>query len=194
MATKIYTKTGDGGNTSLFNGERVSKAEASIRTLGAIDECNSALGVAIAMLPDGDPFTPLHHELEVIQHALFDIGAAVATPRNRASLTKLKKTRFDSEATGILEQWIDSHQNELPPLKAFILPGGHPAGATLHLARTICRRAECHAVPLFTSDDIDEEVLIYLNRLSDYLFVAARRLNALCGRPETLWQHQKSKS
>lgn len=189
MSSKIYTKTGDKGDTSLFNGERVSKAEASIRTLGAIDECNSTLGVAVAFLPTDVAYAGLRRELSIIQHALFDVGAAVATPRTRASQNKLAKTRFDGEAIAFLEQWIDAHQTELSPLKVFILPGGHPAGANLHLARTICRRAECHAVPLYHSGDIDEELLIYLNRLSDYLFVAARRVNTLSGSPEQAWQH-----
>ncbi|MFA6916722.1 MAG: cob(I)yrinic acid a,c-diamide adenosyltransferase [Parachlamydiales bacterium] len=189
--TKIYTKTGDAGETSLFTGKRVSKADAFIAALGAIDECNSAIGLSIAAFPKDISFDSLREELIIIQHALFDVGAAVATPRTQAVESKLQKTRFDTEATNFLESWIDKHEHELPKLKAFILPGGHPAGATLHLARTICRRAERHAVPLYQNADITEEVLIYLNRLSDYLFVAARQINHLAGSPETLWEHHK---
>lgn len=186
---KLYTKTGDGGETALFTGKRVSKCDPNIRTLGTIDECNCMLGMAVALLPVEDMhYEELRRELEIVQHALFDVGAAVATPRTSASRTKLEKTRFGSEATTLLEGWIDAHQVALPPLKAFILPGGHPAGAMLHAARSVCRRAECHAVPLYRDGSIDEQVLIYLNRLSDYLFAAARRINALGGRSETLWQ------
>lgn len=189
--TKIYTKTGDAGETSLFTGKRVSKADAFIAALGAIDECNSSIGLSLAAFPKDKNFDTLREELIIIQHALFDVGAAVATPRTQAVESKLEKTRFDNEATNALEKWIDTHEHELPKLKAFILPGGHPAGATLHLARTICRRAERHAVPLYQNGDITEEVLVYLNRLSDYLFVAARQINHLAGSPETLWELHK---
>jgi cob(I)alamin adenosyltransferase len=189
---KIYTKTGDRGETSLFNGSRVIKSDAYICALGAIDETNSSLGVVLAMMPREECYGELRQELEIIQHALFDVGAAVATPLRHASSNKLAKTRFDSKASVQLEQWIDKHQAALPPLKEFILPGGHPAGAMLHLARTICRRAESAVVPLYQQQDIDEAVLIYLNRLSDYLFVLARRMNTLSQCTETIWQHHLS--
>lgn len=185
---KIYTKTGDCGLTSLFNGERVSKANECIAALGAIDECNCAIGTCIASLPKEDSFLSLHEELMTIQHALFDLGAAVATPRTRAVASKLSKTRFDNEATQLLEKWIDEREKDLQPLKTFIIPGGHPASAFLHLARAICRRAERHSVPLFEHADISEDVLIYLNRLSDYLFMAARSINVLAGCPDLLWR------
>lgn len=185
---KIYTRTGDTGETSLFNGERVSKSNACISALGAIDECNCTIGTCLAALPDTDRFAEVRKELIAIQHALFDLGAAVATPRTRATASKLEKTRFDKEAAGLLENWIDQHEQELEPLKTFVLPGGHPAGAFLHLARAICRRAERHAVPLFECGDISEDVMIYLNRLSDYLFVASRKINALAECPEPRWE------
>lgn len=187
----IYTKTGDAGETSLFTGKRVSKSDAFIAALGAIDECNSAIGVSLSSLPKDPKFNELRDQLIIIQHALFDVGAAVATPRTQAIESKLQKTRFDNEATKALESWIDVYAKELPPLHAFILPGGHPAGAALHLARTICRRAERHAVPLYQNADITEDVLVYLNRLSDYLFMAARQINHLAGSPETLWEQHK---
>lgn len=190
--TKIYTKTGDSGDTSLFTGERVSKADINIAALGDIDECNSALGKALSIFPPTPAFYSIREQLIAVQHALFDIGAAVATPRTRAAASKLEKTRFDADATKALENWIDVHQHALPPLKNFILPGGHPAGAQLHVARTICRRAERNIIPLFQSADINEEVLIYINRLSDYLFVVARRVNHLAGCPEPIWEHHRS--
>lgn len=188
---KLYTKTGDAGETSLFTGERVQKDNVNIGALGEIDGCNCAIGMALASLPAFETFNGLREQLIIIQHALFDVGAAVATPKTKAPSSKLKKTRFGSEATLALEHWIDAYDKVLPPLKHFILPGGHPAGAALHLARSICRKAERGVVPLFRNDDIDEEVLIYLNRLSDYLFIAARRINHLAGSPETAWEQHK---
>ncbi len=192
MSVKIYTKTGDAGDTSLFSGDRVSKDDVNIAALGAIDECNSAVGMAVAYLPSFETFSALKEQLLDIQHALFDVGAAVATPRTRAGSAKVKKTRFGNDATTALEHWIDAHDKVLPVLKHFILPGGHPAGAMLHLARTICRRAERHAVTLYKAQDVDEEVIIYLNRLSDYLFIAARRINHMAGSPETAWEQHKN--
>ena len=186
---KIYTKTGDKGETSLFTGQRVSKTDPFIEALGTVDECNSALGMALAFLPQTSAMHPVRQQLETIQHALFDVGAALATPLTRAASSKLKKTRFDHEEIEELEKWIDRMELELPPLKAFILPGGHPAGAALHLARSICRRAERRAIRL--NADVSETVLIYLNRLSDYLFSVSRYVNFLIKSPETLWVPHK---
>lgn len=188
---KIYTKTGDKGETSLFTGERVPKYHDNIKTLGDIDECNSAIGAAASFINADAKFAIIKQQLNWIQNALFDLGAAVATPRTRAVTKKLDKTRFDHASITLLEEWIDKHEHELPPLKNFILPSGHPAGAMIHLARTICRRAERHAVSLFMTGDITEDVLVYLNRLSDYLFVLARRVNALSGSQEQTWQPHK---
>jgi cob(I)alamin adenosyltransferase len=180
---KIYTKTGDKGETSLFTGQRVSKTDPFIEALGAVDECNSALGTALSFLPAD--MHEVRQQLEIIQHALFDVGAALATPRTRAGKSKLDKTRFDQEEIEELEKWIDNMESELPPLKEFILPGGHPAGASLHLARSICRRAERRVIPL--ANDVSETVLIYLNRLSDYLFSVSRYVNFRVKCPETKW-------
>lgn len=186
--TKIYTKTGDKGETSLFSGERLPKSDSCIHLLGTLDECNAAIGIALSLLQEGKPFTEVRRELIEIQHALFDIGAAVATPRSRSTQRKIDKTRFNAEATSFLEQWIDEHEKQLPPLKTFILPGGHPAAATLHLARNICRRSERHAVPLNLHHDVSDHVMAYLNRLSDYLFVASRVINMLTNTQEPPWR------
>lgn len=189
--TKIYTKTGDKGDTSLFTGQRVAKNDQFIEALGSVDECNSALGAAIALLPSTSEMKPIRCQLETIQHALFDLGAALATPRTRAVNSKLDMTRFDHAATELLEQWIDTMEEQLPPLKEFILPGGHPSGALLHLARSICRRAERRVLPLYKNADVTDNVIIYLNRLSDYLFCLSRYVNHLNKSPETKWQHHK---
>lgn len=188
---KIYTKTGDKGETSLFTGQRVPKNHAFIEALGTVDECNSAIGAAVAFLRNENRLAELRRQLEIIQHGLFDVGAALATPRTKAVSSKLEKTRFDHESIEQLEQWIDGMEEELPSLRAFILPGGHAAGAMLHLARSICRRAERTVLPLNTSADVTDDVLIYLNRLSDYLFVASRYVNMLTESPETQWEHHK---
>ena len=188
---KIYTKSGDKGQTSLFTGERVPKNDLFIEALGSVDECNSSLGVAISLLHDNSDLAETKKQLEAIQHTLFDVGAAIATPRTKAATSKIEKTRFSSDDTIFLENWIDAMEVELPKLQAFILPGGHPCGATLHLARSICRRAERSVVPLVDQADVDDNVSIYLNRLSDYLFVASRYVNLKFKLPETFWEPHK---
>lgn len=189
MKTKIYTKTGDKGETSLFTGQRVPKNDPFIEALGSVDECNSAIGAAVSLLTDNSEMNSIREQLETIQHALFDVGAALATPRTRATHSKLDMTRFDQTAIAAIEGWIDVMEAKLPPLHAFILPGGHPAGAMLHIARSICRRAERRVLPLYTNADVTENVLIYLNRLSDYLFSVSRYVNFLNNCPETQWKH-----
>lgn len=188
---KIYTKTGDQGQTSLFTGHRVPKNSPYMDAIGTVDECNSAIGAAISLLSSDKKFKEVKAELEFVQHALFDIGAALATPRSLASTPKISKTRFDSEEITLLEKWIDKMDTELPKLTYFILPGGHPASALLHLARSICRRSEREAYPLAQNADVSENVLVYLNRLSDYLFVLSRYVNLLAGCEETRWKHNK---
>lgn len=185
---KIYTKTGDKGETSLFSGQRVSKNDPFIEALGTVDETNCAIGVALADLPQDKKFSTIRNQLILIQHTLFDLGAALATPRTRAASSKLAKTRFDSEGAHLLEKWIDEMESQLPPLHTFILPGGSSAGAHLHLARSICRRAERLIVPIHQHTDVSDQVLIYVNRLSDYLFVCSRYVNHLAGNPETTWE------
>lgn len=188
---KIYTRTGDKGETSLFTGQRVQKSSPFIEALGTVDECNSALGMALAFFQKSPEMDKVRAQLEIIQHALFDVGAALATPRTTAQSNKIEKTRFDKEEIELLEKWIDEMEGKLPPLHAFILPGGHPAGACLHLARSICRRAERHVLPLHQNADVSDTVLIYLNRLSDYLFSVSRFVNFLNKSPETQWKPHK---
>lgn len=185
---KIYTRSGDKGETSLFTGERVLKNDPFIEALGTVDECNSAIGLAIAHMPDNEIYSGLKQQLVMIQHALFDLGAAIATPRTRAKEDKINKTRFDEEEIEILEKWIDEMDLQLPKLKHFILPGGHPAGAMLHLARSVCRRAERQVIPLSRHSDVSDKITRYLNRLSDYLFMASRWNNHLANMPETPWK------
>lgn len=190
--TKIYTRTGDKGTTSLFSGERVPKDNRFIEALGCVDEANSSLGLALSFLPKKENFAATIEQLESIQHALFDVGAALATPRSCHQNHKLEKTRFDNEAIEWLEKWIDAMDAQLPPLKTFILPGGHPAGATLHLSRCLIRRAERYVMPLYEQADVTQAVLVYLNRLSDYLFMASRYVNHQLHVPETQWQPHKT--
>lgn len=190
---KIYTRTGDKGETSLFTGARVPKNHAYIEALGAVDEVNSFIGCSVSFFQKEASFKEILAQLIIIQHALFDVGAALATPRNSSSSSKLEKTRFDRDETTVLEKWIDEMEQQLPKLTHFILPGGHPAGAMLHVARSMCRRAERSIIPLHQTGDVSDNVLIYLNRLSDYLFVASRYLNHILRVPETLWEPHKSK-
>lgn len=190
--TKIYTKTGDKGQTSLYTGQRVLKNDPLIQAIGIIDECNCSIGAALALIPDKAELKAVREQLTHIQHGLFDIGAAVATPHTRASSAKIAKTRFDHEAVAQIENWIDAWETHLPPLKHFILPGGHPAGAMLHLSRSICRSAERLVIPLYQSGDISENVICFLNRLSDYLFVLSRYVNHTLGSPEIQWEPHRA--
>jgi len=185
---KIYTRSGDKGETSLFTGQRVPKNDPFIEALGSVDECNCAIGLSIAQMPAEEGFNSIKEQLVIIQHALFDLGAAIATPRSRAKQDKINKTRFDDEEITLLEHWIDEIDSKLPKLTNFILPGGHPCGAMLHLARSLCRRAERQVIPLNHHSDVSDKITCYLNRLSDYLFMASRWTNHLVNMPETPWQ------
>jgi cob(I)alamin adenosyltransferase len=178
---KIYTKTGDEGQTGLGDGSRVGKDHPRVAAYGDVDELNAAIGAALAQ--GDDQFAAL---LGGVQKDLFAIGAQLADPRPR--LTGLKpKATLSEERAAALEQAIDEHEARLPPLKTFILPAGTPLATGLHLARTICRRAERAVVALGREEAIDPEVVIYLNRLSDLLFVLARRANQAAGRPDVPW-------
>jgi len=178
---KIYTRTGDAGETSLFGNSRVSKADARVDAYGEVDELNACLGAARAALPAGD----LTAIIESVQRELFAIGARLADPSSKiaARVTKAAITPADVER---LEQAIDRLELELPPLRRFILPGGGQGGALLHLARTVCRRAERRVVAL-GPDAVERVVIVYLNRLSDLLFVMARAANHRAGVGETEW-------
>lgn len=191
--TKIYTKTGDQGETCLFNGDRVPKSHLLIEAIGGLDECNSTIGLALSLIPEVGG-SELSDQLTAVQHLLFEAGACIATPRSKSSERKLAMTRFDENAVGRLETWIDSWTERLPPLHAFILPGGHRCAAALHVARTICRRAERRLVEIDRDLDVDHRVVVFCNRLSDYLFTAARAVNHLTQTPEPLWRSEKCRS
>ena len=182
---KIYTRTGDEGRTKLFGGDPVRKDDARVDAYGTLDELNAALGFALAL----DPGAELGLEgLRDVQEDLLVLGArlAAADPeraRSRGSIPTLRPER-----TVALEAWIDALDEELDPLDAFVLPGGGPAGAQLHVARTICRRAERAITALLSEQpDLSEAVIPYVNRLSDLLFTLARAVNARSGRPEDRW-------
>lgn len=186
---KIYTRTGDKGETSLFTGARLSKNSPFFEALGAVDECNSTIGIAACQLtPNSENLKKVLNQLWVVQNTLFDLGAAIATPASTATEKKRLRTRFDDQGTLQLEGWIDDMETSLKPLTTFILPGGHVAAATLHLARTICRRAERAVLTLTQLHEVDPTAMIYLNRLSDYLFVVARYVNVQMNCEETLWE------
>jgi len=177
---KIYTRTGDGGETSLFDGTRVSKADSRVDAYGEVDELNAWLGFARASRLDADLDEALVH----IQRDLFALGAQLADPADKiaARVTKVSLGEVDVER---LEQLIDRLEAELPPLRRFILAGGAPPGAALHVARTVCRRAERRIVAL--QPPADPVLVRYVNRLSDLLFVLARVVNHRAGIPETEW-------
>jgi cob(I)alamin adenosyltransferase len=178
---KIYTKTGDAGETALFDGTRVSKADPRVDAYGAIDETNAWLGLARAVGLDAE----LSAMLESIQRDLFAVGARLADPSRRIAgrVTKAAVTAADVTR---LEGWIDALETDLPPLRRFILAGGSPAGAALHVARTVCRRAERRIVSL-GAGAVEPELLAYVNRLSDLLFVLGRAANRRAGVTETEW-------
>ena len=178
---KIYTKTGDAGDTRLFDNTRVSKADPRVDAYGEVDELNACLGTAIAAGVGPD----VAAALESIQKDLFALGARLADPSSRIAdrVTKAAVTDADVER---LEQTIDRLDAEVPPLRHFILPGGSPGGALLHLARTVCRRAERRVIGL-GANAVEPVLIVYLNRLSDLLFVMARAVNHRAGRPEVEW-------
>jgi cob(I)alamin adenosyltransferase len=180
-AVKIYTRTGDAGDTGLFDGTRVSKADPRVATYGEVDELNAWIGFARAADVGGD----VGGMLEQIQRDLFAVGARLADPRHRIA-ARVAKTAVTAADVERLEGWIDRLETELPPLRRFILAGGSPAGASLHVARAVCRRAERAMVSL-GPDAFEPELLVYVNRLSDLLFVMARAVNRRAGVAETEW-------
>lgn len=186
---RIYTKTGDGGETGLFGGGRVAKDHPRIVAYGTLDELNASLGmvrteVARATWDDSSYGAELDGLLHVVQNRLFDLGAELASPGSVADPSLL----IAEEQINDLETAIDSHEATLPPLKQFVLPGGSPTGSALHMARCICRRAERLAVTLGHREEVREPVIRYLNRLSDLLFVLARSANQALGKDDIPWQ------
>jgi len=178
---KIYTKTGDAGDTGLFGGPRVSKDDARVEAYGEVDELNAALGAARARGLDAE----IDRLLEAVQEQLFTVGAELATPPGAKAHSAVPP--ISPDWIGALETAIDRFQEELPPLRHFILPGGSRPGADLHLARAVCRRAERRVVALHRREPVAPEVLSLLNRLSDFLFVAARLANHRTRTAEVAW-------
>jgi cob(I)alamin adenosyltransferase len=177
--SKIYTRTGDDGTTGLGDGRRVPKDDPRVEAYGSVDECNSAIGVVLAVA--GLP-ADIRDVLTTVQHELFDLGGELCIPGHRA-IQAAQITR--------LEQTLDAFNEHLPPLKEFILPGGGPAAAACHLARTICRRAERRCWSLARTQTVATEPLQYLNRLSDLLFVIARVLARQESGSEVLWKRER---
>ena len=175
---RIYTLGGDAGETSLGSGARVPKDSPRIEAAGDVDELNAVLGLALARgVPHAD-------WLEAIQNDLFDLGADLAVPEGGSR----ERLRVTGEQVTRLEAWCDEANEGLEPLRSFVLPGGSEAAALLHVARTVCRRAERRAVTLAAAEDVNPDALAYLNRLSDLLFILARAANAAGGVEEPLWR------
>lgn len=195
---KIYTKTGDTGQTSLFGGQRITKSHQRIGAYGSIDELNAHIGNIRALLTSltapSSAETPsltdtaIDNALHRIQEELLTIGSHLATPYNPTEGAPSTLPPLRSTSVEALEQWIDQLESTLTPLRKFILPGGNTAAAATHIARTVCRRAERHVVQLHHNEAVDPTILKYLNRLSDALFVLARVLNTQTGTPETEWR------
>ena len=180
---RIYTKTGDSGDTALFGGGRVPKDDARVEAYGDVDELNAALGMARAV----EPMPRIDEILVPVQRDLFSIGALLATPDLEKMHNHLAKANIDQRRIVALEHAIDECETELEPLKSFIIPGGSRKGAVLHVARTVCRRAERRVVRLQHEVEIPALVVIYLNRLSDLLFMLARVANVRTGAGEVTW-------
>ncbi len=182
---KIYTKTGDSGKTGLFKGLRVPKHDLRVEAYGNVDECNAMIGVCL--------FHIQHSEIKILlsslQHELFEVGADLATPAQQQDDSRW---RIDPEMTTKLENAIDHFESQLPALTNFILPGGSLGGAHIHHARTVCRRAERSVSKLAEEQQINPEILKYLNRLSDLLFVLARAENQHALSPETIWKKRNT--
>ena len=189
---KIYTKTGDRGETALYGGHRVPKHDARVEAYGTVDELNATIGLAIAFDVDGALGT---HELEPVQSDLFTIGATLAAAKPEAARRKGTIPELPPERIEALEAWIDRLDAGLEPLDAFILPGGSPAGAHLHAARTVCRRAERAVTRLLVDrPDLGDRIVPYLNRLSDLLFTLARSVNVSSGASEARWEPMRRRS
>ena len=181
---KIYTRTGDDGSTALFGGDRVLKTHPRIEACGTVDEINAWLGMARALAADHPESETTNRLLTTIQEELLTVGADLATPIG----TKARPPRIGSQHVERLEEGIDALEEELPPLRHFILPGGTKTASALHVARSICRRAERLAIGVSERETINATVSVYLNRLSDYLFVLARWAHKAEGGEESRWR------
>jgi len=180
---KIYTRTGDDGHTALFGGGRVPKDDARVSAYGTVDELNAVLGWSLTQVTD----ETTRARMESIQHDLFALGADLATPPPKKGRTKPLTPPVPTHRVDEMERWIDEADDELPPLRAFVLPGGTEGAAALHMARTVCRRAERDVVRLAAAEEVDAGVLVYLNRLSDLLFTLARLENHRGGQGDVEW-------
>jgi cob(I)alamin adenosyltransferase len=178
--TRIYTRTGDQGETALGDGSRVPKIDCRVGAFGTVDELNAELGLVLAADDLPQDFRPW---LQTVQNDLFDVGADLSVPFGIADRLRVAQRAIDE-----LERLCDELNQNLPPLRSFVLPGGTEAGARLHVARTVCRRAERDALTADREHRINPLVLVYLNRLSDLLFIAARAANAKAGADEPLWK------
>ena len=181
---KIYTRTGDAGDTALFGGARVSKSHLRVEAYGTVDELNAVMGWSLTRVSDD----AIRERLEPLQHDLFAFGADLATPDPPEGRIRPDTPALPGERVAQMEGWIDEADAELPDLHAFVLPGGSEGAAALHVARTVCRRAERSAVALAAVDHVNAELLVYLNRLSDLLFTFARLENRRAGRGDVEWQ------
>jgi cob(I)alamin adenosyltransferase len=181
---RVYTRSGDQGETSLVGGARVSKASVRVDAYGDVDELNSVIGLARAHLPDAE----IDDVLAKIQNELFTVGADLASP------AEIAVPRVQESNTKALEELSDGFLSQLEPLKEFVLPGGSEGGAALHLARTVARRAERRAVALMHAEELNPEVIVYLNRLSDLLFILARLVNSRSSITEKMTDFSKRKS
>ncbi|MCX6105253.1 MAG: cob(I)yrinic acid a,c-diamide adenosyltransferase [Proteobacteria bacterium] len=192
--TKIYTKIGDQGTTMLADGTMVPKHSLRIETYGTIDELNSFLGWLRDILRDTEPlrFQSLVAQLGHIQNEMHDLGGELATPTE--SLRTDRQSLVSVASIARLESEIDTFNDSLPPLANFVLPGGHQANSAAHICRTVCRRAERLIVRLASSDKLRDEPRIYVNRLSDWLFVVSRHISQTLGVPEVLWNQPKKPS
>ena len=180
---KIYTKTGDSGDTGLFGGGRVGKDHPRVEAYGDVDELNATLGVVRAM----EPMPRIDEVIVPIQRDLFSIGALLATPDREKMKASLEKARIDDARIREVEAAIDQCEAELEPLRSFIVPGGTAKGAALHAARTVCRRAERRVVAVRHTEELPPIVVIFLNRVSDLLFMLARVANKRAGAGEVSW-------
>ena len=183
LLNKIYTKRGDDGKTELGNGKRVEKFSARVESYGTVDELNSLIGTITCM----DISTNLKKSLEFIQNDLFDVGADLCLPQNDMKNGNSQTLRLEKSLTLRLESEIDDMNKTIDPIRSFVLPGGNEIASRLHLCRTICRRAERRVAELMRNEEINSEVLKYLNRLSDWFFVAARKSNDN-GKKDILWK------
>lgn len=183
--SKLYTRLGDRGETSLFGGERVPKDHLRVEAYGRLDELSAAIGFLVAALSADE----LREALQQVQNDLFDLGAELATPPDSRMRDRLPRLMDESDWRR-LERLLDRYDAKVPPLRSFVLPGGDESAARAHLARTVCRAAERAVVRLAHGEEVRADVLIYLNRLSDFLFVCARFLNHRAGVEEVSWRQR----